>query len=78
MKIVQDLCQKENISLKEVAYIGDDINCLELLSNVGLAACPANAVQRIKAIPNIICLQKSGGEGVVREFVEKILSWYSG
>ena len=74
LKIVQELCQKENISLKEVAYIGDDINCLELLSNVGLAACPANAVQRIKAIPNIICLQKSGGEGVVREFVEKILS----
>ena len=32
---VKDLCEKEKISLNEIAYIGDDINCFELLSNVG-------------------------------------------
>ena len=72
--IVKDLCVKVNISLDEVAYIGDDVNCFELLSHVGIAACPSNAVEKIKLIPNIIHLEKSGGEGVVREFVRLILS----
>ena len=73
LQIVKDLCEKENVSLKEVAYIGDDVNCFELLSNIGFAACPNNAVEKIKLIPNIIQLEKNGGEGVVREFIELIL-----
>ena len=73
LKIVKDLCDRENISLDEVAYIGDDINCFSLLCNVGIAACPNNAVPKIKAIPNIIQLSKNGGDGVVRQFVELIL-----
>ena len=73
LKIIKELCKRENITLNEVAYIGDDINCLELLSNVGIAACPSNAMEKIKSIPNIIQLSKKGGEGVVREFVELIL-----
>jgi len=73
LQIVKDLCIKENITLDEVAYIGDDVNCFSLLSHVGIAACPNNAVDKIKAIPNIIQLNKNGGDGVVREFVELIL-----
>ena len=73
LQIVEDLCQKEQISLDEVAYIGDDVNCFELLSNVGIAVCPNNAIHKIKAIPNIIQLNKNGGEGAVREFVDQIL-----
>ena len=74
LQIVKDLCEKENISLDEIAYIGDDVNCFELLSNAGISACPMNTVSKIKSIPNIIQLQKNGGDGVVREFVELILS----
>ncbi|HRZ98534.1 MAG TPA: HAD-IIIA family hydrolase [Paludibacter sp.] len=70
---VKEICEKEGISLAEVAYIGDDINCLELLSNVGFAACPANALDAIKNIPGIIQMNKKGGEGCVREFIEVIL-----
>ncbi|WP_406684191.1 acylneuraminate cytidylyltransferase [Seonamhaeicola sp. MEBiC1930] len=66
---VKNICEIENISLKQVAYIGDDINCFELLSAVGIAACPANALPKIKNIPGIIQLSKKGGEGVVREFI---------
>jgi N-acylneuraminate cytidylyltransferase len=73
LDIAKEICQKENISLQEVAYIGDDINCKELLQSVGLAACPANALEEIKNIPNIIKLSKCGGDGAVREFAEKIL-----
>ena len=66
----QEICQKEGISLDEVAYIGDDINCYDLLVKVGLAACPASATEKIKAIPGIIQLFKSGGDGAVREFID--------
>jgi len=73
LQIVKDLCDKENITLDEVAYIGDDVNCFSLLSHVGIAACPNNAVDKIKAIPNIMQLKRNGGDGVVREFVELFL-----
>ncbi len=68
-----EICKKENISMAEVAYIGDDINCIELLQAAGLAACPSNSTSRVKAIPGIIHLSKAGGEGAVREFVEILL-----
>lgn len=71
---VSELCAQEGISLREVAYIGDDINCQELLENVGVAACPANALDAIKRIPGIIRMKKNGGEGCVREFVEMIIA----
>lgn len=68
-----EICEKEQISIKEVAYIGDDINCIDLLKEVGIAACPANATKHVKAIPGIILLQKEGGEGAIREFVDDYL-----
>ena len=73
LDIAKEICKELNISLDEVAYIGDDINCKELLSSVGISACPSNALEEIKNIPNIIKLSKAGGEGAVREFCELIM-----
>ena len=73
LQTAMEICRKEGITLAEAAYIGDDINCYDLLCNVGMAACPADAVEKIKTIPNIKILRKKGGEGVVREFIEIIL-----
>ncbi len=74
LKAALEICDKENITMDEVAYIGDDINCIELLKSVGMAACPSNSTQKVKSIPNIIHLTCAGGDGAVREFVEMILS----
>jgi len=71
-----EICKKEGVSLNEVAYIGDDVNCFELLSSVGLAACPSDAMETVKRIPNIIQLHSKGGEGCVREFVELVMNKY--
>lgn len=68
------ICQLENISLNQVAYIGDDVNCIHLLSKVGFAACPADAVEAVRSLPGIFILQKAGGHGAFREFSEIILS----
>jgi len=67
----REICMKEAITLHEVAYIGDDLNCADLLEAVGIKACPADACEKVKRIPGIITLAKKGGEGVVREFAEK-------
>lgn len=69
-----EICEKLGIGMDEVAYIGDDINCYDLLCAVGRAACPADALDKISSIPGIIHLTRRGGEGAVREFVEMILS----
>lgn len=68
LSVAQDICKKMGVSMQEIAYIGDDVNCIELLSSVGIAACPADADERVKAIPGIHIMTKKGGEGCVREF----------
>ena len=60
--------------MEEIAYIGDDINCFEALSEVGLAACPVNSSELVMNIPNIKILPLKGGEGVFRILSELILA----
>ena len=69
-----DICRQMGITLEEVAYVGDDINCLDILQAVGLPAHPANAVDKVKQIPGILSLARKGGDGAVREFIERILA----
>lgn len=71
--VAKEIAQESGITMQEVAYIGDDINCIELLSTVGYAACPADANSRVKSIPNIHVLTRKGGDGCVREFSELLL-----
>jgi len=73
LKIVEDICLKEGLSINNIAYIGDDINCKDLLQKVGLAACPLNAVLEVKNIPNIIHINKRGGDGAVRYFIDRFV-----
>ena len=73
LKIVKDLAKELNIELSDVAYIGDDINDYLVLQKVGLSAVPKSAPIYMKEIVDWK-LEKKGGEGVFREFVEKILS----
>lgn len=76
LDITKEICKQEGISLNQVAYVGDDINCKNLLESVGMSACPNNALQTIKDIPNIIKLSKNGGSGAVREFIDLLLIDY--
>lgn len=69
----QEICDELGITFDEVAYIGDDINCYDLLSKTGFAACPSDACDKVKNIPNIIMMKRRGGEGCVREFVEILM-----
>lgn len=72
VSVVKNLCKELDIELKDVAYIGDDINDIDLLSKVGFSASPENAPDYIKKNVNYVT-NKRGGEGAFREYVEVIL-----
>lgn len=67
----QEICEELGITFDEVAYIGDDVNCVELLSKVGFAACPADAEAQVMSIPGIHIMSRRGGDGCVRELINK-------
>lgn len=69
-----EICTGMGIGLDNVAYIGDDVNCIEILRAVGVRACPADAVKEVKALPGIHIMNLKGGEGCVREFADIILN----
>ncbi|WP_297089117.1 HAD-IIIA family hydrolase [uncultured Draconibacterium sp.] len=72
LSVAKSLCYDLSISMKDVAYIGDDIGDVQLLRAVGFSAAPANAPEYIKCIVQFVT-NKAGGEGAFREFVENII-----
>ncbi len=75
LEVVKEICLMEGVELDNVAYIGDDLNCKDLLINVGLSACPSDAIEEVRLISGIRILSKSGGSGVVREFIDLIVQY---
>lgn len=70
----QEICDQLGITLNEIAYIGDDINCIQLLQAVGTKACPSDACKEVKSIANIQIMQRKGGDSCVREFIELLIN----
>tara|TARA_B100001250_G_C19209801_1_gene533153 strand:+ start:51 stop:533 length:483 start_codon:yes stop_codon:yes gene_type:complete len=60
-----------NIKIDNVAFIGNDINDLEVMTEVGICISPADAVEEILKISDFITHAK-GGSGVIREIYKKI------
>ncbi|MGN1168026.1 MAG: KdsC family phosphatase [Lachnospiraceae bacterium] len=69
LKIV---AEKYEISPKEIAYIGDDLNDLECIKYCGVTGCPNDATSEAKAEVSYVC-SNDGGRGAVREFIEWFL-----
>ena len=60
------------IDMKEIAYLGDDINDIPAMKIAGCAVCPADACAEVKKHAHYITDAK-GGEGCFREFFEVML-----
>ena len=70
--IVRRLSEERNIPLENIAYIGDDINDLEVIKMVGFGCCPNDAIHEVKIISDYIAKAK-GGEGVIREITSMVI-----
>ena len=71
--VLNEIVKKRKISLNEIAYIGDNVNDLEIMEQVGLTACPADAMDMVKKQVHYIC-NENGGSGCFREFAEQIIN----
>lgn len=70
---LEQILSRLEIAPENIAYIGDDVNDIEIMQRVGLTACPSNAFILTKNIAHYICEAK-GGEGCFREFAELIIA----
>ena len=70
---LQRVCCEMGITLENVAYIGDDLNDLNVLKNVGLSAMPPNSPILNIISPDFITT-RSGGNGAFRDLADLILS----
>lgn len=73
LSILKQITNEMNISLDEVAYIGDDVNDLECIEAVKFSGCPKDAVLAIKNEAKFIS-NYDGGHGAVREFIDFLIS----
>src|SRR4030095_1381453 len=71
--VFNEIIMRRNLSIENVAYIGDDTNDLEVLQMAGFSACPADAVIQIKQVVDYIT-ENRGGFGAFRDFAELIIA----
>lgn len=70
--ILRNWLDELKLDISNVAYIGDDINDVEIMKHAGFSACPCDAVSECKETVDYICDNKGGG-GCVREFANEIV-----
>jgi 3-deoxy-D-manno-octulosonate 8-phosphate phosphatase (KDO 8-P phosphatase) len=69
---LQEIMKLYSLAESEIAYVGDDILDLPVLTKVGFSAAPQNAVHEVKMRVDYVC-KSQGGHGAVREVIDLIL-----
>ena len=72
IQVYHDYLEKTKIKSNEVLFMGDDIPDFQIMKIAGVATCPADAAEEIKAISHYISHFK-GGEGCVRDIIEQVM-----
>ena len=71
-KAITDFAEKNKLALREICFIGDDINDLPAIKIVGHSVAPSNAHPTVLAKVDFIT-KRGGGQGAVREFLDLLL-----
>jgi 3-deoxy-D-manno-octulosonate 8-phosphate phosphatase (KDO 8-P phosphatase) len=71
-KKLQEYIRQHGLQWSEILFMGDDIPDYEVMQNVGLSCCPADAASEIRETSTYISLV-AGGQGCVRDVIEKVL-----
>ena len=70
--VLRHILSSLELDASQIAYIGDDVNDLEIMALVGLTASPADGLFFVKEKVDYVC-QADGGKGCFREFAELII-----
>ena len=69
---LKKISKKFKVPLTRIAYIGDDLNDLEIMKLVGFTATPADGIKDLQKIADYVC-KNNGGHGAFREIVDLIV-----
>lgn len=72
VEALEELIQKYGLQREEILYMGDDIPDYNIMTQVGLPVCPADACEEIKSISRYIS-DIPGGMGCVRDVIAQVL-----
>lgn len=71
-EVLEEILRRKKIDSARVGYVGNDINDLDCMKNVGVAICVADAAPEIRALAHWITSRR-GGEGAVREICDLVI-----
>lgn len=77
LNLITALCKEENLTLEEIAFIGDDTNDIDIIRKVGLSFSVNDAMPEVKSATHFTCHRK-GGDGAFREAVDFLLGSING
>jgi len=72
LQVLDRWIKELELTYEQVSFIGDDINDLDVIHKVGLSACPHDAHFSVVKEVDVV-LQRNGGDGCVREFIDRFL-----
>ena len=74
LSLLTKITKKYNLQSQNIAFIGDDVNDVQLLKCVGLSASPGDGSLEAKKVSDYTC-KNIGGNCAFREFVDLILTF---
>ncbi|MFO7873054.1 MAG: 3-deoxy-D-manno-octulosonate 8-phosphate phosphatase [Bacteroidales bacterium] len=72
LQVFDEIIEKDKLDPSTMLYMGDDIPDYAVMKKVGVAACPADAAEEIKAVSAYISSYE-GGRGCVRDVIEQVM-----
>jgi len=72
LEVLENLLEKLDLTMDNVASIGDDLNDLQMLKATKISFVPRDASAYVDKVATVI-LSKKGGDGAVREMIEKLI-----
>jgi 3-deoxy-D-manno-octulosonate 8-phosphate phosphatase (KDO 8-P phosphatase) len=71
--VLKEILERKQLQPSQIAFIGDDVNDLSIITEVGFTACPVDAMQQVSIVVDYVCTNK-GGYGAFRELAELIIA----
>ena len=71
-RVLSEVMKTYALEYEEIAFVGDDLNDLPILTKVGLSATPQDGHSRVKERVDLV-LEAKGGAGALRELADLIL-----
>lgn len=71
--VLERILSQGKFKAGEIAYMGDDLNDLDIMKAVGYRICPNDACLQVKEISDFVTT-RNGGDGAVREFIDYLFT----